>query len=196
MGIAFEYPEGATPIDPEEAEGLIPSLSTQGELNEFEATNIAEATAWVERSKNIKRNLLDLEILRVLHKRMFDKTWRWAGCYRTTQKNIGCDASQISTKTMNLINDVKCWMKLQTYPPDEIAARFHHRLVSIHAFPNGNGRHARLATDLLCEMLGLKPMTWGSANLVARGNARTNYLSALRSADKHDMAPLISFMRT
>jgi Fic-DOC domain mobile mystery protein B len=196
MSLDLSYPEGATPIDPEEAQGLIPSLSTQGELNEFEALNISEATVWAQRSRKLRANLLSQESLRTLHKRMFDKTWKWAGKYRVTQKNIGCEAWRISTENTNLVEDVRVWIASSTYLPDEIAARFHHRLVSIHAYPNGNGRHARLATDLLCQQMGVPLPSWGSGSLVDAGVARVSYLKALRAADQRDLEPLIRFLRS
>lgn len=196
MGIEFEYPEGATPIDPEEADGLIPSLSTQRELNEFEALNITEAVHWADKSTKIKRNLLEADTLRLLHKNMFGMTWKWAGSYRSTQKNIGCEAWRISSEMKMLLDDVEFWLNNGTYQSDEIAARFHHRLVFIHAYANGNGRHARLATDLLCKQMGVPLPTWGSSDLVSAGSVRSAYLESLRAADRGDFEPLIQFLRS
>ncbi len=194
MEIAFQRSEGATPIDLDEAQGLIPNLSTQVELNEFELLNIAEAVRWAAKNRQIRTELLAAETLRRLHREMFGKTWRWAGSYRLTQKTIGVEAYRISSEVKYLLDDVKYWIENSTYEPVEIAARFHHRLVLIHAFPNGNGRHARLATDLLCEQLGWPKSTWGASDLVEIGPARTRYLQALRVADTHDLAPLIAFL--
>lgn len=125
---------------------------------------------------------------------MFGATWKWAGTYRKTQKSIGVESFRISTEIRNLLEDVKCWLENQTYPPIEIAARFHHRLVQIHPFANGNGRHARLATDLLCQFHGWRVSPWGDGDLVQAGNLRQRYIEALRSADEYDYAPLIAFM--
>ncbi len=188
-----EQHNGATPIDPNEAEGLIPSLSTQAELNEFEASNMDFAKIWANKSTKIKRNLLDQQTLKLLHNRMFGKTWRWAGSYRRTQKSIGCDAWNIAAELKSLLDDVDVWLKSKAYTPNEIAARFHHRLVLIHPFPNGNGRFARLATDLLCQQQGWKVSAWGHSNLIA-GAARTEYISSLRAADSSNYESLISFM--
>ncbi|AIE85940.1 mobile mystery protein B [Fimbriimonas ginsengisoli] len=192
--MTFENPDGATPLDLDEAGALIPSLSTQAELNEFEFLNIAEAIDWAERSRKIKADLLRPDTLRLLHKRMFGRTWRWAGQYRTTQKSIGVEAFRISTELLNLTEDVKCWLEFGSYPRGEIAARFHHRLVVIHPFPNGNGRHARLATDLLCERERWPRSLWGAAEGVEPGEVRSRYLDSLRQADRHDLSALISFM--
>ncbi|MBS1717813.1 MAG: mobile mystery protein B [Armatimonadetes bacterium] len=195
MGIDFSWPDGATPIDPEDLAGLIPSITTQAELNEFEARNILEAIIWAESSRKIKQSLLDQSTLRLLHARMFGRTWKWAGKYRQTQKNIGCESWQIPTMMKTLEEDAKTWLQLQTYSPDEIKARFHHRLVWIHPFVNGNGRFARLATDLLCEQQGWPLSAWGSSDLVQPGEARAAYITALRAADGHDFALLIAFIK-
>ncbi|MCE9559145.1 MAG: mobile mystery protein B [Armatimonadetes bacterium] len=196
MAIDWEYPEGATPLDPEEALDLIPGLATQSELNEFEAINILEGSNWARRSTKIKRALLEQETLRLLHKNMFGQTWRWAGSYRKTQKNIGCEAYQISSSIKILKDDVQAWIKWETYAPEEIAARFHHRLVWIHPFANGNGRFARLATDLLCEQQHWPAPTWGATDLVKQSQTRTKYIKALQLADRNDFASLMAFMKS
>ena len=127
---------------------------------------------------------------------MFGRVWRWAGRFRTTGKNIGVPAYRIRTDLQELINDCSCWIENGTYEPDEIAARFHHRLVQIHPYPNGNGRHARLAADVLLTRLGRPRFTWGSKNLVDSSETRTRYVHALRAADRHDYAPLLAFVRS
>jgi Fic-DOC domain mobile mystery protein B len=184
---------GSTPIDPSEAEGLIPHLVTQAELNEFEAQNIAIGVGWAESSRIIRRSFPSLETFRLLHKRMFDLTWTWAGSYRLTQKSVGIEAWRIQIETKNLLDDMHYWWLNKTYQPDEIAVRFHHRLTWIHAFPNGNGRHARVATDLLCRNHEIPLFTWGASS---GPGVRTRYIEALRAADGADLAPLIAFVRT
>jgi Fic-DOC domain mobile mystery protein B len=189
-----EQDDTSTPLSPEEREGLIPSYITlRGELNEAEQANILEADAW---AFSRKRNVLDEVFLSTLHKRMYRNVWRWAGAYWKTQKNIGIEFYKISTDLRALLDDCRYWVKNNTYPPDEIAARFHHRLVSIHCYPNGNGRHARLAADLLLTALGRDRFSWGSANLVDARATRAAYVAALRAADNHDYAPLIAFVRS
>ncbi len=194
MGVNFEDREGATPIDPDEAEGLIPRLSTQAELNEFELLNIAEATAWAERSRKVRQGILSTEIVRLIHVRMFNKTWRWAGRFRKTQKSIGIEAYRIAPELHNLLEDVKIWLEFQTYPPAEVAARLHHRLVQIHPFANGNGRHARLVVDILCRREGWKLSDWGAFTLGPASATRSRYIECLRFADRGDIRPLIAFM--
>ncbi|MCK4509255.1 MAG: mobile mystery protein B, partial [Desulfuromonadales bacterium] len=144
----FDYPEGATPIDPDETQGLLlPHISTRVELDRWEQENISEAedTVFSRRQKNV----LTEKYVRSLHKKMFGNVWRWAGAFRRSQKNIGIEWTQIPVVLHQLFDEVNTWIELESYPPDEIAARFHHRLVAIHAFPNGNGRHARLMADIV-----------------------------------------------
>ncbi len=191
----FDQPDdAATPLDEEEKEGLIPSyITTRGELNEAEQANILEAAEW---AFTRKRDVLDARFLDNLHTRMFKNVWKWAGTHRRTGKNVGVDAYLIPTELRRMIDDCRYWINHETYPPDEIAARFHHRLVWIHAYPNGNGRHARLATDLLLKSLNQPPFSWGQDNLVDAGQTRQRYVDALRAADKHDFAPLNAFVRS
>jgi Fic-DOC domain mobile mystery protein B len=127
---------------------------------------------------------------------MFDQTWKWAGQYRRTEKNIGIPAYQTREQLGVLLGDVRYWIEHGTYSPDEIAVRFHHRLVVIHPFPNGNGRHARLIADVLAIKMGRPAFTWGATDLVRPGEARAQYLEAIRAADKGEMQTLIAFARS
>jgi Fic-DOC domain mobile mystery protein B len=183
-----------TPLTPEEREALIPTYVTlRSELNEVEQIGIADADRWAFARR---RDVLDEAFLKSLHKRMFGNVWKWAGRYRTTARNIGIDAYLIGTELHRLIDDVRYWIGHDTYPPDEIAVRFHHKLVFIHPFPNGNGRWSRIAADLLAKQLGQPRFTWGSANLVEPQEARTRYVAALRAADQHDLELLLAFARS
>ena len=186
--------DASTPLTEEEREQLIPSYITlRSELNEAEQANILEAEEWAFARK---RDVLDERFLKNLHKRMFGRIWRWAGQFRQSERNIGVDAYRISTDLKQLIDDCRYWIENETFDPDEIATRFHHRLVSIHPFPNGNGRHARLATDLLLTALGRPRFSWGRVNLVDASETRKAYVNALRAADNHDYGPLLDFVRT
>ena len=183
-----------TELTEKECEGLIPSYITiRSELNEAEQANILEAEEWAFARK---RNLLEEKSLNNLHKRMYGNVWRWAGQYRTTGKNIGIDAYRIPTELRQLLDDCRYWIGNGTYEPDEIAARFHHRLVSIHCYSNGNGRHARVAADLLLESMGRERFSWGGKNLVDVGKTRERYISALHAADELDIGPLLEFVRS
>lgn len=183
-----------TPFTAEEREALIPSYITlRHELNEAEQINIGAALRWADARR---RDILDRGFLSELHRRMFGDVWRWAGQYRATARNIGVEPHRIATDTQQAIDDARYWVEHATYPPDEIAVRFSHRLVAIHPFPNGNGRFSRLAGDLLARQLGQPPFTWGRVNLVSAGETRARYVEALRAADNHDIAPLLLFARS
>ena len=186
--------EANTPLTPEEREQLIPSYITlRHELNEAEQVNIGQALRW---ATSRKRDVLDPGLLNVLHARMFGDVWRWAGQYRTTARNIGVDAYRIPMEVRQAADDARYWVEHQTFPSDEIAVRFSHRLVAIHPFPNGNGRFSRLVGDLLARQLGRPPFSWGRANLVDAGETRARYVEALRAADAHDIQPLLLFARS
>lgn len=191
----FIYAPGATPISPDDLEGLIPDhINTQTDLDAWEQQNILAARARLARRR--PRELLTDEVLRRVHQYMFDETWTWAGQFRHSDTNIGLPWEQIPEQVRLLCDDARYQRDNAAYPPDEFGARLHHRLVSIHPFPNGNGRHARLYTDLVLESLGEQPFSWGSADLAHAGQARDRYLEALRAADQHDIQPLLEFVRS
>ncbi len=190
----FQYAPGATPLDLDEAQGLIPAhISTQGDLNAWEQANILQGATWAARQK--KRELLEEAFVRDLHHHMFDKTWQWAGTFRKTNKNIGADWTQVAVKLRNLLDNTRYQIEHQVFTASETAIRFHHQLVWIHAFPNGNGRHARLMADLLAQRLGQPRFSWGGASgsLVAVSSLRQQYLAALRMADQGQYQDLIRF---
>jgi Fic-DOC domain mobile mystery protein B len=186
--------DAATPLTPAERSDLIPAYITlKHELNEAEQAGISEADRW---AFGRKRDVLSESFLLGLHRRMFAQVWRWAGRYRHSERNIGVEHWRISVELRQLLDDVRCWIEAQTYSPDEIALRFHHRLVLIHPFPNGNGRHARLAADLLIAAFGRPRFSWGRTSLTSAGDTRKAYIAALRQADGHDIAPLLAFARS
>lgn len=191
----FDPDDGAnTPLTAEEREQLIPSYITlRHELNEAEQINIGAALRWTDARK---RDVLDREFLSELHRRMFGDVWRWAGQYRTTARNIGVDAHRIAPEVQQAVDDARYWVEHATYSPDEIAVRFSHRLVAAHPFPNGNGCFSRFVGDLLAARLGRPPFSWGRVNLVDAGQTRAQYIEALRSADNHDILPLVLFARS
>ncbi len=188
-----KLPEGATPLDPDEAEGLIPGLTTRGELNAFEQRNIARAVAWSRSSKKLRSTLFEFESLKLLHKRMFDETWKWAGKFRLTGKNIGVEPAQIQMQLHVLSADGNYWLDNQIFAIEECAIRFHHRLVSIHPFPNGNGRHARLVADLLLYYSSKRVFSWGGDSLDVEGTTRQRYIQALQKADAGNYESLLNF---
>lgn len=187
--------EANTPLIAEEREQLIPTyISLRAELNEAEQVNITQANRWLARLR--KSDVLDDAFLRALHKRMFGDVWKWAGRFRTTDRNIGIDAYRIPTEVRQLVDITRYWVEHGTYEPDEIAIRFGHLLVSIHPFPNGNGRHFRLATDILAIQLERPRFTWGRTNLVDAGTTRKTYVTALQTADAGEIGLLMEFARS
>jgi Fic-DOC domain mobile mystery protein B len=189
---------GATPLTPEEECDLMIGVTNRAELNAFERENILEARRWALGKRTLARNdLLSEDFLRELHRRMFGRVWRWAGKYRISERNLGVSLHKLQPDLRLLIDDARYWFAEGTYPADEAAVRFHHRLVAIHPWPNGNGRHARLMADVLvCSRSG-KPFSWGASdNLAESGTARQHYLNALRTADDGNMQMLLAFARS
>ncbi|MGA3211917.1 MAG: mobile mystery protein B [Terriglobales bacterium] len=194
MSDLFEPPDdAATPLAPEERRDLIPShIAYRHELNEAEQENIARAQDW---ALNRERDPLSEQFIKTLHRRMLGDVWRWAGKFRMSERNLGIPFYEIPMALRQLLDDTRIWMQYRTYPPDEIAVRFHHRLVQIHPFANGNGRHARLIADLLIMRLGGERFSWGRVSLREAGVARQRYIAALHAADNHDIGPLLAFSR-
>jgi Fic-DOC domain mobile mystery protein B len=191
----MEYPSGATPLDPDEAEGLkLAHITTRGELDYFEAANIREAEQWAFGRKH--KDLVTPDFIRRLHKRMFGDVWKWAGNYRATEKNIGVLAWNIAPELTQLCGNVQHQIEHSSYEQDELAARFHHQLVRIHPFPNGNGRISRIMADLVLVSSDKPRFSWGQENLEKETEARKRYLDALRAADKNDYALLLNFVRS
>ena len=198
MGLDLNYFPGQTPLDEDEKEALlIKTISTQEELDEFEQQNIESAVEWTNKKTFSLEEVLSEEFIRDLHKRMLGFVWKWAGTFRRSDKNIGVHWPEISVSLRNLLDDCKFWIENKTYTNDELAIRFKHRLVSIHPFPNGNGRHSRLMADILItDGLGNSVFTWGNSPLVKPDDVRKNYISALKEADNGNIVPLINFARS
>ena len=190
----IEYPEGATPLDPDELEGLRYShITSREELDHLEQANIQNGLRWLTRHKN--NDILNDQFARKLHLQLFGDVWTWAGLYRLTEKNIGIDPIYISVRLRELLDNVQYWVDQNTYPPKEAATRFHHLLVKIHPFPNGNGRHARIYADTLLEKVyAMDRIDWsGGYDLQKTNERRHQYINALKAADAEDYAPLFEF---
>lgn len=184
---------GATPLDPDEIEGLLPShVTTHEQLNAWEQMNITTADEWVmSRRRRAADVVLTPAFAEMLHRRMFDQTWAWAGKYRRSGKNIGVPASQVRVAMRDAVDNAAHWLAHEVYDTDEIAVRLHHQLVVVHPWPNGNGRWARLMADALLRAQLQPRFTWGAGIT----NARVEYLSALRKADRGDVSLLFAFAR-
>lgn len=194
MSDPFEADDASTPLTPEEQRDLLLSyIATRAELNEAEQQNILAAQGWVLGRSRFE---FDEKSLKLLHRQMFGRVWSWAGRYRTTPRNIGVAPWQIAPEMRIFLDTARYWVDHGTYAADELAVRFHHRLVFIHPFANGNGRHARLAADLLVARLGQKRFGWGQTDLVDVGEMRRCYISALREADHGKFEPLLRFARS
>ena len=198
MGLNIDYIEGQTPLDEDEKEGLlIKTISTRGELDEFEQKNIEDALSWILKRSFKMENLLTENFIKNIHYRMYSDVWKWAGRFRDSNKNIGVDKFEIGVNLKNLLDDSLYWIENKTYEPDEIAIRFKHRIVSIHSFPNGNGRHSRMMADILInKIFGKELFNWGSTNLGKEGSDRKSYIESLRNADKGNIASLLKFARS
>lgn len=195
MTFDADQSEGETRLDPDEMAGLrFRHITTRGELDELEQVNIESGLLWLGRRR--KSDILTEQFMRGLHRRLFGDVWQWAGQFRRTEKNIGIDPLQIAVQLRHLLDDARHWAENATYTPLEAAARFHHRLVQIHPFPNGNGRHGRIAADTyLIECFGHAPIDWAAGDDLQHTSERRNaYIAALRAADEGDLGPLLAFV--
>ena len=189
----FETDDNSTPLTEEEKQQLKARwITTRAELNELETKGIADAEIWLLKNK---KDILNEIFIKNLHKKMFGDIWKWAGTFRTTERNIGVAPYEIQPKLRILLDDVKFWIDNHTYSPKEIAIRFHHRLVQIHPFPNGNGRISRLMADLLIKQFDLQALNWGSGSLTEISELRKEYITALREADNGDYSFLLNFVK-
>lgn len=194
MSALDQEPDDATPLTPEERDGLIAThIALRHELNELERQNILAANAW---AFSRRRDPVAEAFGRNLHRRMFGHVWRWAGQYRDTNKNIGVPNWEVPVRLHEALEAARYWVEHQSFSPDETAVRFHHALVWIHPFPNGNGRWSRLMADLLVVALGHPRFTWGGGDLREADQVRRDYIAALRQADQHDFAALVAFARS
>lgn len=198
MGLNLKHTEGQTPLNEEEKEDIkIKSITTQAELDEFEQLNIEKAVEWTIHANLKPEKIVTEKFIKDLHKKMFGDVWKWAGEFRTSEKNIGIKWIQIREQLKILLDDTKYWIKNKTFLPEEISIRFKHRIVSIHCFPNGNGRHSRLMADIIIESIfGKEVFTWQSSNMVKADQTRKNYIKALKEADNGNIFPLIEFAKS
>ena len=186
--------DGHTELDWDERQRLIPSyIATRGDLNEAEERNISRALLGRQPPTDA---LLDDAYLRDMHRDMFGDVWEWAGRYRVRDTNIGVPFETISGSVRSLVLDARTWVETETYEPDELAIRFHHRLVAIHPFPNGNGRHGRIVADLLVVGLGAARFSWGAMLDVGTDHLRAAYVDVLQAADLGRMHDLMVFARS
>lgn len=197
MGLDLKYEDGQTPLNEEEKDGLlIKTITTHGELDEYEQLNIEQAIEWTMRQNFKKDKILTEAFIKKLHKKMLGRVWSWAGEFRKSEKNIGVKWINIRIDLKTLLDDSKYWIENEIYHPDEIAIRFKHRLVNIHCFPNGNGRHSRIMADIIIESIfGKEIFSWNQSNMFKADETRKEYINAIREGDKGNIAPLMEFAR-
>ena len=197
MGLELEYHDSRTPIDEDEKAGLlIKTISTHGELDEHEQLNIEKAIEWIIQSRLKAEKILTEGFVKSLHKRMYGEVWKWAGEFRQSEKNIEVERIKINAELKKALDDATFWIENNTYPADEIAIRFKHRLVKIHCFPNGNGRHSRIMADIIIESIFKKEIfSWNHSNMIKADETRKKYITAIKEADKGNIIPLLEFAR-
>ena len=198
MALGGAHAPGATPLDPDELAALIPTqITTQGELNEWEQRNIIQGQEWALGSRRLRFPSIATDtFVRDLHRKMFDQTWKWASAYRTSGKKIGIDWPQIPEQVRVACENARYWIENEEYEPVELSVRFHHRLVFVYPFPNGNGRHARLMADiLLMKHFAADRLSWGGQNLGKAGESRNEYMAALAEADQGSFRRILAFAR-
>jgi len=197
MGLEFNYIDGQIPLSEEEKEGIkVKSITTRTELDELEQLNIEKAIEWILKKRLKQEKILSEEFIKLLHTKMFGDVWEWAGSFRKSDKNIGVNWTMIGMQLRMLLDDTKYWIENKTFSPDKIAIRFKHRLVSIHCFPNGNGRHSRIMADIIIESIfGLNIFTWNNSNLINANNTRSEYIDSIKKADEGIIEPLLKFAR-
>ena len=196
MALTGAHAPGATPLTEADLTGLlIPSVTTHGELNAVEAANIIRAQEWALHARGVRLpNMLSDDFLQRLHRHLFGDVWRWAGDYRLANTNLGVPHQQIREHLRNVYADALVWFERKVYSPEEFAVRLHHRVVTVHPFRNGNGRHARMLANLvLVRHFKRDPLPWSNSPLRAASAVRQVYLAALRAADDGDLAPLLAF---
>jgi Fic-DOC domain mobile mystery protein B len=194
----IENPEGATPLTPDDMLSLKHKhIDTREQLNELEAANILQGQMWAGQLKNpTPENIFDRIFVADLHKALFGEVWEWAGTFRLRELNIGVEPRNISVDLHNFLEDAKCWIEFKHYDNLEVSARIQHRLVQIHPFVNGNGRHSRIFTDIVrVYLLNEKPMKWANAKLENMTEERSSYIYSLRKADEGDFSEFIEYLK-
>jgi Fic-DOC domain mobile mystery protein B len=198
MALTAPHSPGATPLRPEDIKGLKHSVTTHGELNELEAANIVQGQEWALKARSTRMpQMLSDEYVQRLHKRMYGEVWKWAGQYRLHETTIGVPHPMIRAELRTLYDDARYWIEHKTFPDYELAIRLHHRLVKVHLFPNGNGRHARMFADLVLQRHFKAPrLPWGGTTLGNSGPRRAEYIGALQAADANNYTPLVEFCQS
>ncbi len=191
-----DQPEGATPID--DVSGLLVDITTRGELNDAEGLNILTATDWIDKGRI--DDLFTVQFYRELHTKMYDQVWSWAGALRSQTGQTTHPGSRPEAVDLDLgrvAMEFHCeWEALNDNSHLlPFISRYHHALVLVHPFNNGNGRWSRLAADAVIQRLaGRPPLTWATDTLVVDSDERKEYIAALQAADTGDFQPLLDYI--
>jgi Fic-DOC domain mobile mystery protein B len=193
-----DYISGQSPLPPSWKKDLIPPINTYQELNEHESLSIRHAIQKFQFGGRKTWPVSDFQFVKKLHREMYDGVWIWAGQFRLSNQelNIGVEAGKISMELARACQDCQFWMQNQTYSAAETAVRYHHKIVSIHPFPNGNGRLSRFIGNLTMMSLGEEVLSWGGEDISKAGATRDEYITALQEADGKRFERLLSFAQT
>ena len=198
MGLDLEPKKGDTLLSPEELDMLIPKhVTIRAQLDEVEQANIEEGLVWLLSQRNITaEKLFSKEFQDKLHIKMLGQVWEWAGKTRTRETNIGVMPHQIEIERKKLNDDAVFWCEATVMTPKELAITFHHKLIQIHCYPNGNGRHGRIMADLIVEKLyEMKRLDWITEDMLHEGEARDIYIDAMKSADDNSYKLLFGLIK-
>jgi Fic-DOC domain mobile mystery protein B len=191
-----DQPEGATPLD--DISGLLRrDITTRGQLDEAETLNILGAVDWIERGR--LRDVFTVDFYERLHSRMYDDVWEWAGDLRSVtgaRPNIGVPPEMVPIELGRVAMEFNWeWQNSDQTNLLPFIAKYHHALVWVHPFNNGNGRWSRLACDVVMKRLAKKPLiTWATDTLNVDSGERSQYINALKMADDFDLAPLVEYL--
>lgn len=198
LSLLKDDPQGATPLSPDDLLGLkLPHVQTRAQLNEIEAANILQGQNWVSSLKVLTLDdIFSRDFVIALHKNLFGDIWQWAGTFRLRELNIGVEPKNIPIDLHNFLEDAKCWLEFKHFSDLELSARIQHKLVQIHPFVNGNGRHARIFTDIVrVFLLNKKPLRWAKAKLEDMTTERAAYIAGLRKADGGDFSEMVDYLK-
>ena len=193
----FKDRDGQTPLPKELRKGLIPkTVQSMGELDEYEESNIADGLVWLEHYN--ENDYLTSTFWTKLHKKLFDRVWKWAGKKRDheLQNPYFKSPHQIWPEFKKLEDDIQFWIAHKTFSGHEFAARLHERIETIHPFPNGNGRFGRIITEYICLRQGIPIPTWGTSmkdNPDLRSSMYINALDKVRQTHRYDDLVKIMF---
>lgn len=168
-------------FDPDKHDNIL-GITDLDLLYENEALGIIRAQQYI---LDLDANFVfDSRLILDLHHIVFGNLYLWAGKWRNVVTNIGIDVGKIPYAIAEYADHVNYMKNAAMDREGLVNCLFytHHRYTQIHPFNNGNGRTARLITDLVANMNGYQ-----NIQLYVRdaGAERENYKAALKAADQH-----------